>query len=92
MFSERGWETSIEEVARRAQVGLGTVYRRFENKTALVDELARRLLEDGPPPAGPPRVRPAANGPRARRRQDARNSAGRSGGASASALRTPSAS
>jgi AcrR family transcriptional regulator len=46
VFSERGWETSIEEVARRAQVGLGTVYRRFENKTALVDELARRLLED----------------------------------------------
>jgi AcrR family transcriptional regulator len=46
VFSEHGWETSIEEVARRAQVGLGTVYRRFENKTALVDELARRLLED----------------------------------------------
>jgi AcrR family transcriptional regulator len=226
VFSEHGWETSIEEVARRAQVGLGTVYRRFENKTALVDELARRLLEDvvriaerhlddpggtglvlylweigellaghsglvgrmwnvpgtapviarsrelqgallaeaqrhslvrdeltaedvavalwsvqgvldvtrgtpviawrrhlevvieglrptgrvlsnppltpaemdvairdqRPPSAAPPRDSQVADGPRARRRQDARNSAGRSGGASASAVRTPSAS
>jgi AcrR family transcriptional regulator len=226
VFSEHGWETSIEEVARRAQVGLGTVYRRFENKTALVDELARRLLEDvvriaerhlddpggtglvrylweigellaghsglvgrmwnvpgtapviarsrelqgallaeaqrhrlvrdeltaedvavalwsvqgvldvtrgtpviawrrhlevvieglrptgrvlsnppltpaemdvairdqRPPSAAPLRDSPVADGPRARRRQDARNSAGRSGGASASAVRTPSAS
>ena len=226
VFSEHGWETSIEEVARRAQVGLGTVYRRFENKTALVDELARRLLEDvvriaerhlddpggtglvrylweigellaghsglvgrmwnvpgtapviarsrelqgallaeaqrhrlvrdeltaedvavalwsvqgvldvtrgtpviawrrhlevvieglrptarklsnppltpaemdvairdqRPPSAAPPRDSPVADGPHARRRQDARNSAGRSGGASASAVRTPSAS
>lgn len=45
-FSVEGVETSIEVVAQRAGVGLGTIYRRFANKNALLDELARRLLKD----------------------------------------------
>jgi AcrR family transcriptional regulator len=44
VFAREGIDTSIEVVARRAEVGLGTVYRRFRNKEALVEELARRLL------------------------------------------------
>ncbi|QXE38428.1 TetR/AcrR family transcriptional regulator [Streptomyces sp. GMY02] len=43
-FSEEGVDTSIEVVAQRAGVGLGTIYRRFANKNALLDELGRRLL------------------------------------------------
>jgi AcrR family transcriptional regulator len=43
-FSEAGVDTSIEVVAQRAGVGLGTIYRRFANKNALLDELGRRLL------------------------------------------------
>jgi AcrR family transcriptional regulator len=46
VFAEHGMDTSIEVVAKRAGVGLGTVYRRFATKQALVDELARRLLGD----------------------------------------------
>ncbi|MBM9503478.1 TetR/AcrR family transcriptional regulator [Actinacidiphila acididurans] len=46
VFAEHGMATSIEVVAQRAGVGLGTVYRRFPNKRALLDELARRLLAD----------------------------------------------
>jgi AcrR family transcriptional regulator len=46
VFAEHGLQTSIEVVARRAGVGLGTVYRRFADKQELVDELARRLLAD----------------------------------------------
>ena len=46
VFAEQGMDTSIEVIAARAGVGLGTVYRRFANKQALLDELARRLLAD----------------------------------------------
>ncbi|GII56300.1 TetR family transcriptional regulator [Planotetraspora thailandica] len=46
VFAEQGMDTSIEVVAQRAGVGLGTIYRRFANKQALLDELARRLLTD----------------------------------------------
>jgi AcrR family transcriptional regulator len=44
VFSEEGVDTSIEVVAQRAGVGLGTIYRRFAHKNALLDELGRRLL------------------------------------------------
>lgn len=37
VFAERGLAGSIDEVARAAGVGVGTVYRRFPSKAALVD-------------------------------------------------------
>jgi AcrR family transcriptional regulator len=47
VFAEHGLEGSVDEVARVAGVGMGTLYRRFPTKQALVDELvgsARREL------------------------------------------------
>jgi AcrR family transcriptional regulator len=46
VFAEHGVEASIELVAERAGVGLGTIYRRFANKDALIAELVNRLLAD----------------------------------------------
>ena len=46
VFAEHGVGASIELVAERAGVGLGTVYRRFANKDALIAELVNRLLAD----------------------------------------------
>jgi AcrR family transcriptional regulator len=58
-FAERGASTSLEEIARRAQVGIGTLYRNFPNRQALleavyvdeVDDLCRSTAEllDLPP-------------------------------------------
>lgn len=45
IFDEYGPAASIELVAQRAGVGLGTIYRRFANKEALLAALVRRLLE-----------------------------------------------
>lgn len=36
-FAEHGTDTSLEEIARRAGVGIGTLYRRFPNRTALLE-------------------------------------------------------
>jgi AcrR family transcriptional regulator len=46
VISEFGTDASMEQVASRAGVGVGTVYRRFPNKEALVDELVRIILYD----------------------------------------------
>jgi AcrR family transcriptional regulator len=45
VFAERGLEASVDEVARVAGVGMGTLYRRFPTKDALIGELVRELLE-----------------------------------------------
>ncbi|GAB2817721.1 TetR/AcrR family transcriptional regulator [Actinocorallia aurea] len=37
LFAERGMDTTLEEVARTAGVGIGTVYRRFPTREDLVD-------------------------------------------------------
>lgn len=42
VFAERGLEASLDEVARRAGVGVGTAYRHFANK----QELAAALFAD----------------------------------------------
>jgi AcrR family transcriptional regulator len=39
VFSEQGLEASLEEIARRAEVGIGTLYRRFPTRTALIEAL-----------------------------------------------------
>jgi AcrR family transcriptional regulator len=45
-FAEDGLETQMDDVARRAGVGVGTLYRHFETKDALVGELVRLKLSD----------------------------------------------
>jgi AcrR family transcriptional regulator len=51
VFAEKGLDAGVEEIARVAGVGMGTLYRRFPTKQALVDELVadvrRRLLKVG---------------------------------------------
>ncbi|QUQ64146.1 TetR/AcrR family transcriptional regulator [Kutzneria sp. CA-103260] len=46
VFAAEGTEVSIEAVAARSGLGLGTIYRHFANKDALITDLARRLLTD----------------------------------------------
>jgi AcrR family transcriptional regulator len=36
-FADRGDATSLEEIARRAEVGIGTLYRNFPNRQALLE-------------------------------------------------------
>ena len=60
VFGEYGYEASMEQVAARAEVGVGTLYRRFPNKAdlcaAVVDaatdrtcQIAREVLAEVPP-------------------------------------------
>lgn len=44
-FSERGVEASLEDIARRAGVGIGTLYRHFPTREDLVFEVYRREVE-----------------------------------------------
>jgi len=45
VLAERGLETQVEDIARRAGVGVGTVYRHFPTKDALVAALAESHFE-----------------------------------------------
>jgi AcrR family transcriptional regulator len=38
-FQERGLEIGVDEIARRAGVGMGTLYRHFPTKDALIDAI-----------------------------------------------------
>jgi len=42
VFAEQGAEAQIDDVARRADLGVGTIYRHFPTKEALVAELVRQ--------------------------------------------------
>jgi len=42
VFAERGVDASLEEVARRAGVGIGTLYRHFSTREALVEAIFER--------------------------------------------------
>lgn len=44
-FGERGIETQMDDVAARAGVGVGTVYRHFPTKEALMGEMVRQKFE-----------------------------------------------
>lgn len=59
VFAEEGYEASMESIAARAEVGVGTLYRRFPNKADLLDavveaakernrQIAREVLADVP--------------------------------------------
>jgi AcrR family transcriptional regulator len=45
VFSEQGVDAQMDDVARRADVGVGTVYRHFPTKDALLGALAEELFE-----------------------------------------------
>lgn len=44
-FAEVGPEVSLEEIARRAGVGIGTLYRHFPTRDAIVEAVYRREVE-----------------------------------------------
>ncbi len=44
-FAERGADASLEEIARQAGVGIGTLYRHFPTREHLVEAVYRRELE-----------------------------------------------
>ncbi|MFE2870582.1 TetR/AcrR family transcriptional regulator [Embleya sp. NPDC059259] len=58
LFAEHGVDASLEDLARRAGVGIGTLYRHFPTRDALVEAVVRdrfdklaaraRALRDGP--------------------------------------------
>lgn len=45
LFAERGLDVSLDEIAHRADLGVGTVYRRFPTKEALIDALFEERLK-----------------------------------------------
>jgi AcrR family transcriptional regulator len=45
VFADQGIEASVEEIARVAGVGMGTLYRRFPTKEALIGALVQDMLE-----------------------------------------------
>ena len=45
VFTERGTDCSLDEIAKRAGVGPGTLYRHFPTREALVDALMRDWAE-----------------------------------------------
>lgn len=46
LFAEKGMGVGLEEIARRAGVGVGTVYRRFPDKEQLIAELFEERMNE----------------------------------------------
>ncbi len=44
VFDEEGLGASVDQIARRAEVGVGTLYRRFETKEGLIDAILAEIL------------------------------------------------
>ena len=44
-FTERGAEVALDEIARRAEVGPGTLYRHFPTREALIEEVYRSEVQ-----------------------------------------------
>src|SRR3954451_24151192 len=45
-FAESGLDVGVEEIARRAGVGKGTLYRRFPTKEALVQAIVQDRVDE----------------------------------------------
>lgn len=45
VFTEQGADASLRDIARRAQVGLGTLYRHFPSREVLMEALLRSSFE-----------------------------------------------
>jgi AcrR family transcriptional regulator len=45
LFAERGLGVTLDDIARHAGVGVGTVYRRFPDKETLIDALFAQRIE-----------------------------------------------
>jgi AcrR family transcriptional regulator len=45
IFAERGADVAMEEIARRASVGVGTLYRRFADREALIRAVFRETYQ-----------------------------------------------
>ena len=45
VFAERGLDVSLDDIAAHAGVGVGTVYRRFPDKDALIDALFEEKID-----------------------------------------------
>lgn len=45
IFAERGVDVAMEEIARRASVGVGTLYRRFADREALIRAVFRETYQ-----------------------------------------------
>ena len=45
-FAADGTGASLEEIARRAGVGIGTLYRHFTTRDALVDAILRERFDE----------------------------------------------
>ncbi len=46
VFGERGVDAEVREIAERAGVGVGTVYRNFPSKEALIDGLVNQFIDE----------------------------------------------
>ena len=46
VFSESGVDAGMDRIAARAEVGVGTLYRRFPSKDHLLEELVRSALDE----------------------------------------------
>jgi AcrR family transcriptional regulator len=46
VFADSGLNSQMDDVAKRAKVGVGTVYRHFPTKEALLDALVREHFEE----------------------------------------------
>src|SRR3954468_1396688 len=45
-FAEEGLSVTLDEIARRASVGVGTIYRRFPDKEQLIDALFETRMQE----------------------------------------------
>jgi AcrR family transcriptional regulator len=46
MFAKDGLGVSVDDIARQAKIGIGTLYRHFPTKDALIAAIARKHIEE----------------------------------------------